>query len=111
MPVPLSWEWLILCSSLPRRIVTVRKCGLMERLHSLPLGLLRCSFSLGENVMIEREYRIRRLSDRSGYIVIIMVGFLDTKTLPRVYSKQTEARAAAKTQAKENEVKPIIIAE
>lgn len=44
--------------------------------------------------MIEREYRIRKLSDGSGYVVIIMCGLHDVETLPQVFAKQREAREA-----------------
>lgn len=61
--------------------------------------------------MIEREYRIRRLSDRSGYVVVILRGLHDVETLPKVYGKQREARDAVKAHASANNIRPLIIVE
>lgn len=61
--------------------------------------------------MNEKEYRIRRLSDRSGYVVLIVRGLLDVETLPKVYGKQGEAREAVKAHAILHGVRPLIICE
>lgn len=61
--------------------------------------------------MIDREYRIRKLSDGSGYIVLVLKGLHDVETLPRVYAKQREARDAVKAHASHAGVRPLIICE
>ena len=61
--------------------------------------------------MLDREYRIRRLSNRSGYVVIIVRGLLDVETLPQVYDKQRDAREAVKAHAANSSIRPLIICE
>lgn len=66
--------------------------------------------------MNEREYRIRRLSDRSGWIVIVCRGAFmeDINALSRIFSTQKEARIAINIihHAKPSHgKKPIIIVE
>lgn len=61
--------------------------------------------------MNEREYRIRKLSDGSGYIVLVLKGLHDVETLSKAYAKQSEARDAAKEHAKRYGFKPLIICE
>lgn len=61
--------------------------------------------------MNDREYRIRKLSDGSGYIVLVLKGLHDVETLPKVYAKQREAREAIKEHASHASARPLIICE